>query len=90
MTIGRSPARRSPQKEHDAFPPLATARGAELDDGRLRDSACSATATQPSQMYTLGPLMSFDTSLGGRPQNVHTASLVRGFHHEPPASSTIC
>jgi hypothetical protein len=45
---------------------------------------------QASQMNTFGPEINLLTSLGGRSQNVQTASRFLGRHHEPPATSTIC
>jgi hypothetical protein len=59
-------------------------------------TAVSASVTQASQMYTLGPAISFATSLGGRSQKVHTASRAATrvrhtrCHQLPPAALTIC
>src|SRR5688572_30496148 len=58
-------------------------------------AARSAFTTQESQIYTLGPAISFATSLGGRSHQLQTASraTVRRRHtcHQlPPAALTTC
>ena len=57
-------------------------------------TARSAAPTQESQIYTFGPEINLDTSLGGRSHQVQTASAEvrrrQTCHQLPPAAVTIC
>ena len=58
-------------------------------------TARSAAPTQESQIYTFGPAINLDTSLGGRSHQVQTASLSevrrrQTCHQLPPAAVTTC
>jgi hypothetical protein len=58
-------------------------------------AARSAAFTHESQMYTFGPAINLDTSMGGRSHQVQTASrsllrLRQTCHQLPPAAATTC